>query len=60
MNQSEAMQIPASNWVSVTPAGWTRRAKIITAVTAVAGMVLFTVTLLVPLIVTASKYTTST
>ncbi|CAF1946360.1 unnamed protein product [Rotaria magnacalcarata] len=60
MNPPEAEQTTASNWVSVMPTRWSRRAKLITAVSTVAGMVLFTVTLLVPIIITQSKYTTAT
>ncbi|CAF3975834.1 unnamed protein product [Rotaria magnacalcarata] len=59
MNPPEAVQTTASNWVSVMPRVWSRRAKFITAVSTVAGMVLFTVTLLVPIILTQSKYTTA-
>ncbi|CAF2102614.1 unnamed protein product [Rotaria magnacalcarata] len=38
MNPPEAAQTTASNWVSVMPTRWSRRAKLITAVSAVAGM----------------------
>ncbi|CAF4336500.1 unnamed protein product, partial [Rotaria magnacalcarata] len=38
MNPPEAEQTTASNWVSVMPTRWSRRAKLITAVSTVAGM----------------------
>ncbi|UJR32344.1 hypothetical protein I4U23_019807 [Adineta vaga] len=52
--------VPTNDLVTVGRRGWSRRAKVLIATAGLVGLVVFTVTLLVPIIVTRDKYTSST
>ncbi|CAF1687944.1 unnamed protein product, partial [Adineta ricciae] len=65
MAQEEQINMETINqfenfFVPVQHVGWSRRVKILTGVLAAIGTVVFTVTLLVPIFVTTSKYSETT